>query len=209
LCVAARVVDGAWAGVKSPGAGVGLGFRVVGIGDLICTTSQACKMSWVAEQASFCSGPTTPTRVSLLVLESAAAASAVGNRVALGAAVAGGGSGGGVTAGAAPSLAQARPQLVESFAAAHPIRHCAHSGLLPMSPITAEVLSADDPTCTTSAIVHADEAARRPASGAAVAGSLEGGAAPASDTALQHAPMFARARACVRVCVCVRAHMHM
>jgi hypothetical protein len=52
-------------------------------------------------------------------------------------------------------LAQAIAQLVESFALAHAIRHCPHGGLLPISAITADVLSAAVPTFVTSAIVHA------------------------------------------------------
>ena len=91
-----------------------------------------------------------PTFVTSAIVHAAAAG---GGAVAFGAAVAGGGAG--VGAGGAPPLAHAIAQLVESFAVAHPIRHCPQGGLLPMSPITADVLSAADPTFITSAIVHA------------------------------------------------------
>jgi hypothetical protein len=52
------------------------------------------------------------------------------------------------------AVAHAIAQLVESVAVAHPIRHCPHGGLLPISAITADVLSAAVPTFVTSAIVH-------------------------------------------------------
>jgi hypothetical protein len=57
--------------------------------------------------------------------------------------------------GAVPPLAHAIAQLVASFALAHPIRHCPHGGLLPISPSTTDVLSAAAPTFVTSTIVHA------------------------------------------------------
>ena len=63
---------------------------------------------------------------------------------------------------------QAIAQLVESVAVAHLIRHCPHGGLLPISAITADVMSAAVPTFVTSAIVHAG--AGTGAFGAAVVG---------------------------------------